>query len=80
MNPCLIILHILGDENDDENEGFKMEARSLSDSQLETVVDQVLDYDENGDGYISYGEFRNAQIAQAHAEERRSTKCTTCGD
>lgn len=47
---------------------------------METVVDQVLEYDGNQDGYISFGEFRNAQVAQAHEEERKAKKCTTCGD
>lgn len=65
---------------DHENEESSGEATYLEDNQLEAVVDQVLSYDYNKDGYLSFGEFRDAQVDATHQEEKRAKKCTTCGD
>jgi len=53
---------------------------SIEDNQIATIVDQVLDYDVNQDGMIDYLEFMTAQKLSQKNEERKSKKCTTCGD
>lgn len=72
----ILILLIKGHENEESS----AEDTFLTDAQLSKVVDQVLEYDYNGDGSLSFGEFRNAQVAAAHEEKKAATKCTTCGD
>jgi hypothetical protein len=81
LNLCKILYVLLSCCLDHENEEDLSGGWSgLSDDQMSTVVDQVLDHDGNGDGYISFGEFRQAQASVAHEEERKAKKCTTCGD
>jgi hypothetical protein len=65
----------IGHENADDS--GEEEVNSLSDTQLSNIVDQVLNYDANRDGYISFGEFRNAQAASSDSQKKEK-ECRTC--
>jgi len=66
------------DEDKSKEDNGDRKLNVLTDDGLATVVDQVLDYDVNQDGYISFGEFRNAQVASSESQKKEKS-CRNCG-